>query len=166
MSSRCTPYVLFLGVIGLVSCSTDGARTASLAESVVGETLRLPRLDEFGKEIPGRPIRLFSLPCGGCADLSGLLATANSKQPLVLVTSDANAIRALPDVRSRPGVFVVHDPAAEYVPRTILDYPPVALRVDGNGRVSAQESGAAQVFAFLDVPSQLGEAMPAGGKSD
>lgn len=155
-------FGLLLGAIVLASCSSGDARPVSLAESVIGKTLHLPDQDLYGRTVPREPIRLFSLPCGGCADLSALLASASPTRPLLLVTSDQNATRSLPDLRHYDGVYLVVDASAAHVPRSILDYPPIALRLDQRRRVVAQESGAAQVFAFLGVLPQNEQAIQAG----
>lgn len=136
----------------VVSCSGVGARSTTLAGSVVGEKVQLPEKDAFGRMIPRRAVRIFSLPCSGCVELSGLLATGSSEKPLVLVTVDEEAGKRLHDLASSPSVFLVLDPHGAHVPRSILDYPPSGLRVAADGTILSQESDPIRVLGFLGVP--------------
>jgi hypothetical protein len=136
-----------------------------LAEPVVGQELRLPARDAFGRELPEGALRVVTLPCGGCMDLAGYLASASAGRPVVFASADPDAAASLAEVGRATGAYLVLDPEGAVFPRTVLDYPPVALTVGPDRRILAQESDPARVAAFLGLsPTADGPAtLEAGG---
>jgi len=100
----------------------------------------MPEFDSFGKKLPKPPYRVVSLACGGCADIKFFLSTALARRPLVFVTADPDAAFRSVEISRTQGACLVVDAEAIHVPRSILDYPPVAPKIARDGKVQAQES--------------------------
>lgn len=114
----------------------------------------MPEFDSFGKKLPKPPYRVISLACGGCADLKFFLSTASASRPLVFVSADPDAALHSVEISRTQGAWLVADPEAKHVPRSILDYPPVALKVARDGKVQAQESLPQRIGPFLGATAE------------
>lgn len=114
--------------------------------------MALPDRDLFGREIPKARLAVVAMPaCSSCAarKFDPLKERTKLRQPIVVVYSETSKDKLPEGLAEQSGIRVVLDPKAEVFPERVYSKAPLAVSVDGKGKIMEVHPVSVDIESFI-----------------